>query len=47
MTLMLLTGVTGPLIDQYFLGGRYDRREIVATKAVPDYRQSSANFKSR
>lgn len=34
MTLMLLTGVTGPLIDQYFLSGRYDRREIVATKAV-------------
>lgn len=34
MTLMLLTGVSGPLLDTYFLGGRLDRREIVATKAV-------------
>ena len=32
--MMLLTGITGPLIDQYFLSGRYGRREIVATKAV-------------
>jgi uncharacterized membrane protein YfcA len=31
---MLLTGVTGPLIDTYFLGGRFEPREIVATKAV-------------
>jgi uncharacterized membrane protein YfcA len=31
---MLLTGVSGPLLDTYFLGGRLDRREIVATKAV-------------
>jgi uncharacterized membrane protein YfcA len=34
MTLILLTGVAGPLIDQFFLGGKLDRREIVATKAV-------------
>ena len=34
MTLMLLTGVSGPLIDTFFLGGKIDRREIVATKAV-------------
>jgi uncharacterized membrane protein YfcA len=34
MTLMLLTGVAGPLIDTYFLGGKLDRRQIVATKAA-------------
>ena len=34
MTLMLLTGVSGPLLDTYFLGGALDRRQIVATKAV-------------
>jgi uncharacterized membrane protein YfcA len=34
MTLILLTGVAGPLIDQFFLGGKLDRREIVATKAT-------------
>jgi len=34
MTLMLLTGVSGPLIDQFFLGGKFDRREIIATKAI-------------
>lgn len=34
MSLLLLTGVAGPLIDSYFLGGKLDRREIVATKAV-------------
>lgn len=34
MTLMLLTGVGGPLLDTYFLGGRLDRRQIVATKAM-------------
>jgi uncharacterized membrane protein YfcA len=33
MGLMLLTGVAGPLVDTYFLGGRLDRREIVATKS--------------
>jgi len=34
MSLMLLTGVAGPLLDTFFLGGRLDRREMVATKAV-------------
>lgn len=34
MTLMLLTGVTGPILDTYFLGGGLERRQIVATKAV-------------
>ena len=34
MALLLLTGVSGPLVDTYFLGGALDRREIVATKAV-------------
>jgi uncharacterized membrane protein YfcA len=34
MSLMLLTGVTGPLIDSFFLGGKFDRREIVASKAA-------------
>ena len=34
MALILLTGVAGPLIDTYFLGGKLDRREIVATKAL-------------
>jgi uncharacterized membrane protein YfcA len=35
MSLMLLTGVTGPLVDSFFLGGgQLDRREMVATKAM-------------
>lgn len=34
MSLMLLTGVSGPLADAFFLGGDLDRREIVATKSV-------------
>lgn len=34
MTLMLFSGVSGPLIDTFFLGGKLDRREIVATKAI-------------
>jgi len=34
MTLMLLTGVSGPLLDTYFLGGGMDRRQIIATKSV-------------
>jgi uncharacterized membrane protein YfcA len=33
-TLMLLTGVSGPIFDTFFLGGNMDRREIVATKSV-------------
>jgi hypothetical protein len=31
---LLLTGVAGPLLDTFFLGGALSRREIVATKAV-------------
>jgi uncharacterized membrane protein YfcA len=34
MGLMLMTGVSGPLLDSFFLGGTYDRRTIVATKAT-------------
>ena len=34
MSLMVLTGVAGPLLDTFFLGGRLDRRQIVATKAL-------------
>lgn len=34
MSLMLLTGVAGPLLDSYFLGGRMDRRAIIATKGA-------------
>jgi uncharacterized membrane protein YfcA len=34
MMLMLISGVSGPLIDSFFLGGKLDRREIVATKAM-------------
>jgi uncharacterized protein len=34
MTLILLTGVSGPLIDLFFLSGKWDRRDIVATKAA-------------
>lgn len=33
-SLMLLTGVSGPLLDSFFIGGTLDRREIVASKAV-------------
>lgn len=34
MTLMLLTGVSGPLVDTFFLGGTLDRRAIVASKSA-------------
>jgi uncharacterized membrane protein YfcA len=34
MTLLLLTGVSGPLLDSFFLGGKLDRKEIVASKAA-------------
>ncbi len=34
MSLMLMTGVAGPLLDSFFLGGRLDRRQIVATKGM-------------
>jgi uncharacterized membrane protein YfcA len=44
MTLMLLAGVSGPLIDAYFLGGTLDRRQIVATKAVCQIASHSAKL---
>jgi uncharacterized protein len=34
MGLMLMTGVSGPLLDTFFLGGDFQRREIIATKAT-------------
>jgi uncharacterized membrane protein YfcA len=34
MMLMLMSGVSGPLIDSFFLGGKLDRREIVASKSM-------------
>jgi uncharacterized protein len=34
MSLMVLTGVAGPLVDSYFLGGDLDRKQIIATKAI-------------
>jgi uncharacterized protein len=34
MSLMLLAGVSGPLIDAFFVSGKLDRRQIVATKAL-------------
>ncbi len=34
MALMLLTGVAGPLADSFFLGGKLERRQIVATKSM-------------
>ena len=34
MGLMLLTGVAGPLADSFFLGGKLERRQIVATKSM-------------
>ncbi|MGH6739991.1 MAG: TSUP family transporter [Bradyrhizobium sp.] len=34
MGLMQMTGVSGPLLDTFFLGGKLERREIIATKAA-------------
>jgi uncharacterized membrane protein YfcA len=34
MSLMLLAGVAGPLLDTYFIGGTMTRKQIVATKAA-------------
>jgi uncharacterized membrane protein YfcA len=34
MGLMLMTGVSGPLLDTFFLGGSFERRQIIATKAT-------------
>ena len=42
--LLLLTGVSGPLNDTYFLGGKLDRRQIVATKAVCQVFGHAAKF---
>jgi uncharacterized membrane protein YfcA len=44
MSLMLLAGVSGPLIDTYFLSGTLDRRQIVATKAVCQILGHGAKF---
>jgi uncharacterized membrane protein YfcA len=34
MTAILMTGVAGPMLDAFFLRGKLDRREIVATKSA-------------
>lgn len=34
MSLMLLTGVSGPLLDAFFLGGTMNRHAIIGTKAI-------------
>lgn len=34
MSLMVMTGVSGPLLGRFSLGGGLDRQEIVATKAA-------------
>lgn len=34
VSLMLLTGASGPVLDAFFLGGTMDRKAIVATKAA-------------
>jgi hypothetical protein len=44
MSLMLLAGVTGPLIDSYFLAGKFDRREMIATKALCQVASHGAKF---
>lgn len=44
MTLMMLSGVAGPLIDTYFLGGKLERRQIVATKAACQIFSHGAKF---
>jgi uncharacterized protein len=44
MMLMMLAGVSGPLVDSYFLSGRLERREIVATKAFCQLFGHAAKF---
>jgi len=44
MVLMMLAGVSGPLVDSYFLGGNLNRREIIATKAVCQICGHAAKF---
>ena len=34
LSMIRLTGVTGPLLDSFFIGGRFTRHEIVATKSA-------------
>jgi len=41
MTLMLMSGVAGPLLDAFFLGGTLDRRAVIATKAACQVLQHS------
>lgn len=41
MSLMVLTGVAGPLLDAFFLSGRFDRRVVIATKAACQVLQHS------
>jgi len=41
MSLMLLTGVAGPLLDAFFLSGKLDRRAVIATKAACQVLQHS------
>ena len=49
MVLMLLSGVSGPLIDTFFLGGKFERRQVVATKAAcqiyPVLRPATVNLR--
>jgi uncharacterized membrane protein YfcA len=44
MSLMMLAGVSGPLIDAYFLGGNLERRQIIATKAICQIFAHGAKF---
>ena len=44
MSLMLVSGASGPLLDAYFLGGGFERRQIVATKAVSQVLSHGAKF---
>jgi uncharacterized protein len=34
MFLMLISGASGPIIDTFFLNGKFDRLEVIATKAM-------------
>ena len=34
MTAILMTGVAGPMLDAFFLRGKFERREIVASKSA-------------
>lgn len=41
MSLMLMTGVAGPLLDAFFLSGKFERRVVIATKAACQVLQHS------